>query len=305
MTAPEPVVPAPPPARLACDVLVVGYGPVGMTAAALLAQFGMSVVVVERHQQRYGWHRAGHLEGETMRTFQRLGVAEQIELIAQPTLDMEMRDAGGTVLTSYEMGSGGSGWKADYIAYQPHFERPIHDRNRELGVRIFMGAAVRAITQDADRATAEVHSSNGVLAPVCTIEAQFVIGADGANSAVRDCVGAQRRDLGFRAMPQLVIDFEFRDPDCDLPQLFDGAFVLDPERVALNGRWSGRRHARWEFAAREGESREQLESEELAWELIGEWGITPRARLDRAARRLRLREHRRRTVARGPGVPHG
>ena len=40
-------------------------------------------------------------------------------------------------------------------------------------------------------------------------------------------------------------------------------------------RWGGRRGARWEFAAREGETLEWLESEETAWALIGLWGITP------------------------------
>ena len=67
-----------------CDVLIVGYGPVGMICAALLADYGLKVIVVERHQQRYKLHRAGHIDGEVMRVFQRLGVAEAIELVAQP-----------------------------------------------------------------------------------------------------------------------------------------------------------------------------------------------------------------------------
>ena len=67
-----------------CDVLVVGYGPVGMTCAALLAHYGLTVVAIERHAGSYGLPRAGHLDGETMRIFQRLGIAESIELVAQP-----------------------------------------------------------------------------------------------------------------------------------------------------------------------------------------------------------------------------
>jgi len=71
------------PAHTTCDVAIVGYGPVGMTFAALLAQYGLKVIVVERFPQRYAQSRAGHFDGETMRTFQRIGIAESIELIAR------------------------------------------------------------------------------------------------------------------------------------------------------------------------------------------------------------------------------
>ncbi len=92
---------------------------------------------------------------------------------------------------------------------------------------------------------------------------------------MRTAIGAQRLDLGFEAVPHLVVDLEWSDPDIDLPHLPEAAQVLDLERPHLTGRWGGRHGARWEFAAREGESLEFLESEETAWKLIGGWGIGP------------------------------
>ena len=263
------------PERMSCDVLVVGYGPVGMTCAALLADYGLDVVVVERHQQRYQLHRAGHLDGEIMRVFQRLGVAEAIELCAQPLVSMQLMTPQGEVLSSVESGRSGSGWKADYLAHQPDYEPPIDTRGRQLGVRVFMGVTAGSLTQDDDQVRTVVHESDEASARQCTIESRYVIGADGANSFVRSAIGAERLDLGFEAVPHLVVDLNWNDPDCDLPQLPAAAQVLDTHRPQLAGRWGGRRGARWEFAAREGETLEFLESEETAWKLLGGWGIGP------------------------------
>ena len=264
MTATEP---------LTCDVTIVGYGPVGITCAALLASAGLDVVVVERHPARFQWHRAGHYDGETMRIFQRLGVAEAIELVSQPLVSMEMRTADGEVLARVESGQDGSGWKSDYLAYQPDYEDAIDARARALGARVFMARRAVSLEQTDGRVVLRAESEDG--GPVLVVESQYVIGADGANSFVRNAVDARKVDLGFAAEPHLVVDFEFSDPDVELPLLPDTAQVLDISRPQLSGRWGGRRHTRFEFAARDGESTEDLTADAFCWQLIGEWGITP------------------------------
>ena len=259
--------------KLTCDVTIVGYGPVGITCAALLSLAGLSVVVIERHPARYQWHRAGHYDGETMRIFQRLGVAEAIELVSQPLISMQMMTADGEVLSRVESGQDGSGWRSDYLAYQPDYEDAIDARARELGARVFMGTRAVSLEQlDTGVVIRGVVEGDG---SELIVESKYVIGADGANSFVRGAVGAEKVDLGFRAEPHLVVDFEFSDPDVELPLLPDTAQVLDINRPQLSGRWGGRRHTRFEFAARDGESTADLTAEDFCWQLIGAWGITP------------------------------
>ena len=260
--------------NLSCDVTIVGYGPVGMTCAALLSLAGLSVVVIEQHAARYQWHRAGHYDGETMRIFQRLGVAEVIELVSQPLISMEMRTAEGEVLSRVESGQDGSGWRSDYLAYQPDYEEAIDGRARELGARVFMGMRAGSLEQSDDGVVIHAESVEASGANL-VIASKYVIGADGANSFVRAAVGAKKIDLGFTAEPHLVVDFEFSDPDVELPLLPDTAQVLDIKRPQLSGRWGGRRHTRFEFAARDGESPDDLTAEDFCWQLIGAWGITP------------------------------
>ena len=269
---------------VSCDVAIVGYGPVGMIAAALLAQQGLDVVVVERYPERYTRSRAGHIDGETMRTFQRLGIAEQVELVARPMPRWQLVTAEREVLATIRLGEDGSGWKADYLSYQPELEAIVDARARELGARVAMGMTAQAVAQDEDGVRLLVRPTGDSAAPARTIRAAYLIGADGARSFVRTSQGITRRDLGFSATEQLVLDFEHNDPDRDLPQLREVYQVLDVERPQLAGRWSGGRWSRWEFAAVGGETREDLEREEMCWKLLGTWGITPEhGRIDRRA----------------------
>jgi 2-polyprenyl-6-methoxyphenol hydroxylase-like FAD-dependent oxidoreductase len=263
------------PANMACDVAIVGYGPVGMIVGTLLAERGRSVIVVERFPTRYDLPRAGHFDSETMRTFQNLGFAESIELIARPMLQWHMVTAEMELLATIKLGEGGSGWKESYLTYQPEFEKIFDARALELGVRVFMNTTAVEIEQHAEGARLFVRSSSDPGSELSIIDASFILGADGAGSFVRKAMGVERIDLGFKANDQLVIDFEHNDPDRDLPQLPEVYQVLDFNRPLLAGRWSGDRWSRFEFHAKEGESREYLESDDTCWKLLAKWGIYP------------------------------
>ncbi len=263
------------PAEMSCDVAIVGYGPVGMIIGTLLAERGRSVIVVERFPTRYDLPRAGHFDSETMRTFQNMGFAESIELIARPMLQWHMVTADMELLATIKLGEGGSGWKDSYLTYQPEFEKIFDARALELGVRVFMDTNAVNIEQDAEGARLFVQSSSRPESDLSVIHASFILGADGAGSFVRKMMGIERVDLGFKANDQLVIDFEHNDPDRDLPQLPEVYQVLDFNRPLLAGRWSGDRWSRFEFHAKEGESRAYLESDETCWKLLAKWGIYP------------------------------
>ncbi|MFJ6895144.1 bifunctional 3-(3-hydroxy-phenyl)propionate/3-hydroxycinnamic acid hydroxylase [Streptomyces hokutonensis] len=261
--------------RTRCDVVVIGYGPVGMTLAALLAQRGVDVLVIERHAQRWALPRAGHLDGETMRTFQGLGIGPDVELVARPMLEWALTTGEHDVLTTIALGESGSGWKADYLSHQPEFEEIIDARARQLSVRVHRGDTAVSLEQDEDRVLLSVRPTDDPDAEGYTVESSFAVGADGADSFVAEALGVRRHNLGFSARPQLVVDFEHRNPDRDLPALREVRQVLDIRRPHLAGRWSGGRWSRWEFAALAHESREDLEHEAACWELLHPWGITP------------------------------
>ncbi|MFN5778660.1 MAG: FAD-dependent oxidoreductase, partial [Novosphingobium sp.] len=58
------------------DVIIIGYGPVGATAALLLRQRGLSVAVIDRLTEPFPLPRAAILDGEVARLLQNLGIKD-------------------------------------------------------------------------------------------------------------------------------------------------------------------------------------------------------------------------------------
>ena len=86
------------------DVIVIGYGPVGQMAAAQLGQAGHKVAAFERHAAMYGLSRAGHVDDEIMRTFDRVGAGEEFreDAVAWQLYDMRTKPFGGDLLMSLD-----------------------------------------------------------------------------------------------------------------------------------------------------------------------------------------------------------
>jgi flavin-dependent dehydrogenase len=76
------------PPQDTCDVFVIGGGPAGSTVAALLAQQGRKVVLVEKsHHPRF--HIGESLLPANVALFERLGVREQVAAIGMPKWGIE------------------------------------------------------------------------------------------------------------------------------------------------------------------------------------------------------------------------
>ena len=65
-------------AHAECDVFVVGGGPAGATAAALLAERGHRVILVEKDRHPR-FHIGESLLPQNLPLFDRLGIREQVE----------------------------------------------------------------------------------------------------------------------------------------------------------------------------------------------------------------------------------
>ena len=67
-------------------VVIVGAGPTGITAATLLAPYGVDCLVLDRWPGVYPQPRAVHLDDEIHRVIARLGIADEFAAISRPTL---------------------------------------------------------------------------------------------------------------------------------------------------------------------------------------------------------------------------
>lgn len=236
----------------------------GQALAVLLGKAGHRVVAFERFHDLYRLPRAVHLDHEVMRIVQSLDVADALAGELLPLHEYRWLGADGEpLLTLVGAVPTPSGWDPDYLFHQPALESALEDRIRLLGsVTVERGCAVEAIEAAADGVLRQVRTGEGER----TVAARWVIGADGANSLVREGVGIGRRDLGFRER-WFVVDVEPRDMAAlDLPRACQWC---DPARPTTHVQ-SGTGHRRWEFMLLPDEDPGQF-GEARAWELLAPW----------------------------------
>lgn len=263
---------------LAYDVAIVGYGPVGQTLAALLGRAGHRVVAFDRYPTAYLLPRAVRFDHELMRIFQGIGAVRHI------AHDITTADSylwygaqGQLILDIDNRGPSPSGWARDYVFYQPTLEAALDLSARTFPtVSVQRGWEVVGLGQGAGHAELHLreHGKTGPIdgGPTRVVRARYVVGADGANSFVRNALGIEREDLGFRE-EWFVVDVRPHDM-ADFAHLPVAAQYCDPKRphVAV---LTGPRHRRWEFMLLPGDDRHEFRtSPAKAWELLAPY-LTP------------------------------
>lgn len=165
-------------------VLVVGAGPVGVTAAYRLAQMGIDTILLEANADCPEDMRASTFHPPSLEMMAELGVLEELEAVGlrAPVYQYRNRRTGNRVeLDLSEIGD------ATPYAYRLQCEQfklsrllaarlDAHPHSRSLFQRRILG-----IEQDADGVTVSVESPLAIE----QYRADYVIAADGANSTIR------------------------------------------------------------------------------------------------------------------------
>lgn len=246
------------------NVAVVGYGPTGMAAAALLGKLGHNVIVIERWPALYGLPRFTHIDDETARTLQSVCDIDRAMADSTPT-EYEWVNGEGEVLLKIPTFPGSQGFPAHNSIYQPDIENALDERLRDLpNVEVRQGWVVTGLQQDGASVRLEIapwNSRGPQPGRTETLEVDYVIGADGARSVIREAIGTGRIDYGFHEQ-WINIDTEWLRPH-------DEHFAIakqfcDPARGHMF-MGIGQSRQRFEFAVLEGENAAELEKPEAAW----------------------------------------
>lgn len=248
-------------------MIIIGYGPVGQMASALLGQAGHKVGAFERHAQMYGLSRAGHIDDEIMRMLDRVGAGEEFreDAVEWELYDMRNKAFGGDLLMSLDWSViGPHGYRSHWIFYQNNLELALNRQVEATGnVDVHFSNELISFEQDADGVNATIRNSE--TGEERDVRAKYLLGADGANSFVRSSLGITTTE-GMTGPNQLVIDTLQKRP---LKFEFDNGQFADPEAPGCLFQL-GKTHRRWEFTLREDENPADY-TIDTVWERLKPW----------------------------------
>ena len=158
------------------DVLVIGGGPAGSTAANLLAQAGWQVTLVEkaRHPR---FHIGESLLPMNLAIFERLGVLDQVRAIGVHKPGAEFNsDDGKRVLFPFARALQPD-WPHAWQVRRSELDLLLLNRSRELGVQVLEEHRVSAVTLDDEGVLAQISGAQGG-----PIRARFLVDASGRDT---------------------------------------------------------------------------------------------------------------------------
>ncbi|MBW4721552.1 FAD-dependent monooxygenase [Saccharothrix obliqua] len=164
------------------QVLVVGAGPCGLAAACALRRHGVSVRVVESALEPRKGSRAVQLWPPALEVLDDLGVLDEALAAGQRVHAMSYHLAGGPTL---RVAVGAE--NEPLLLPQETTDGLLEGALAELGVRVERGTAVTDVVAGDGFVKVEVTGPDGPE----VIEADWLLGADGVHSTVRERLGVE------------------------------------------------------------------------------------------------------------------
>ncbi len=239
-----------------CDVLIVGAGPVGLATAIELGQRGIRCIVVEKNDRVGHAPRAKTTNVRTCEHLRRWGIVEALRARAPLGIDYPSTIQFATRLNGYPLARidnaffcrpGPSELYAEHAQWVPQYvlEETLREHVATLAsVDLRFNTSFEQLEQDGDGVRAQVMDS--AAAERHEIRARYLVGADGAHSAVRRALGIAMQGKGALARHRMLI---FRQPGMEQMHALGPAvmyWLLNAEAPSVLGPMD--RGDRWYFS---------------------------------------------------------
>jgi 2-polyprenyl-6-methoxyphenol hydroxylase-like FAD-dependent oxidoreductase len=227
------------------DVVVVGAGPVGLAVAIELGRRGVHCIVVERND-RVGYSpRAKTTNVRTREHLRRWGIADALRRASpiapdRPSTVVFATRMNGPSIARFENALNGSRERnnlySEEAQWVPQYvlEEVLRQYAQSLaGVTIHFETEFVSLLQTTGGVAAQLRDINS--GRTATVRSSYLIGADGARSAVRDAIGATMIGEGAFSRNFSII---FRAPDLATRQIHGPAimyWMVNEEMPSLLG----------------------------------------------------------------------
>ena len=181
-------------------VLIVGGGPVGLTASIYLSSFGVESLLVERHPGTAILPKARALNSRTMEMYRQIGLEDDIRAVAMPArfggMILWSESLAGAEIKRLQPGRGAEANTALSVAShcgcsQDLLEPVLRRRAETAGCgRLRFGAEMSELDCSGNEVRATLKDSAGDSE---LVRARFLIAADGSQSRIRTHLGISRQ----------------------------------------------------------------------------------------------------------------
>jgi 2-polyprenyl-6-methoxyphenol hydroxylase-like FAD-dependent oxidoreductase len=206
-------------------VIIVGAGPVGMTATAMLAREGVPVVLIEAEPVPKTDWRASTFHAATLELLEQIEITDQMvaEGLAVPRYQFRDRRDGLVAEFDLTLLREETPYPFRLQLNQQHLVRMLYERLRtDDNVTMFFGSRVSEVAGTSDGAMVLMETPTG---PV-TLHGSYVIGADGAGSTVRQSLKVDF--AGYTHPERFLIASTTADISELVPGIAEVNYVADP-----------------------------------------------------------------------------
>ena len=182
-----------------CNVLIVGFGPTGSVLANLLSKYNITIHILEKENEIYNLPRAVHFDDEIMRTFKSIGIFKKFlkkTIINKGTKFVDEYD---NLILDWPRPKKitENGFYPSYRFHQPDLEKILRKnliKNKK--VKISYNSELLEISDKGDVVFAKYLDKVSNSCQI--INADYVVGCDGANSLVKEYISQEVIDFGFQ-----------------------------------------------------------------------------------------------------------
>lgn len=169
-------------------VLIVGAGPTGVTLALTLRRYGVKARIIDRNSAPANLSKALAVWSGSLEALSGFGVVERFQAAGVPLKALTFGD-GDRVLGRIEFGDGiDSPFPQPLLLPQSRTEAILTEALASADVAIERGVELVGVAQDTSSVTASLRHADGRVEEASFL---FLVGADGAKSAVRHALGIE------------------------------------------------------------------------------------------------------------------
>lgn len=166
------------------EVLIVGAGPTGMTAAIELKRAGMGVRIIDKADHMAQYSQALVVQARTLEQFQRYGLVEEMMAHGRKLREAKFFSDGKQIV-DFKLDHLASRFPFALFIPQSETERVLNSHMESLGVQTERSVELTSLAQNGHLKATLRHADGGTE----EVSPRWIIGCDGAHSAVREKTG--------------------------------------------------------------------------------------------------------------------